>query len=77
MKDSPLRRPGRPKAVSEAAAVWALRQEAAALSEAEERRFVAWLGEDSSHGTAYEDAIWALDAVARHAGEPRDRKSVV
>ena len=70
MNDSPLRRPGRPKAVSEAAAVWALRQEEAALSEAEERRFVAWLGEDPSHGPAYEDAIWALDAVSRHAGEP-------
>ncbi len=32
---------GRPKAVSEAAAAWALRQEAAPLSEVEERRFVA------------------------------------
>jgi transmembrane sensor len=69
-----IRRPGMPPPVSETAAGWVLRQEAGALTERDEERFAAWLAEDPAHVAAYEDAIWALDATARHAGDPRVRE---
>jgi transmembrane sensor len=65
----PLRRFGRPDPASVAAADWVLRREKGELSEANERRFADWLAEDAAHVAAYEDALWALDAVSRHAGE--------
>lgn len=64
-----LRRPGKPTPASETAAEWLLLQEERALSEDEEREFAEWLAEDEAHRDAYENALWALDAVARHAGE--------
>jgi transmembrane sensor len=56
--------------VAETAAAWALRQEERALSSAEQREFDAWLAGDRAHLAAYDAALWALDAPARHAGEP-------
>lgn len=53
-----------------AAAQWALRQSAGNLSEGEERRFAEWLDQHADNAVAYVDAVWALDAVAHHAGEP-------
>lgn len=70
MTDYPLRRPWQPEPASEAAAAWALLQEQGPLSDANASKFADWLAEDEAHVTAYEDAIWALDALARHAGEP-------
>ncbi|MGI9170655.1 MAG: FecR family protein, partial [Caulobacteraceae bacterium] len=64
------RRPGRPEPASEIAARWVLGQEEGALAEREARRFADWLAEDPAHVAAYEDALWALDATARHAGAP-------
>ena len=66
----PLKRFGRPEPTSLAAADWVLRQVKGELSEANKQRFADWLAEDPAHVTAYEDALWALDAVSRHAGEP-------
>ena len=66
----PLRRPGRSAPANEAAAAWVLRQEDNPLSQAEERQFADWLSQDPRHVAAYQDALWALDATARHAGEP-------
>jgi transmembrane sensor len=54
--------------LSQVAADWALRQEEGPLSDTEERKFAAWLAEDPKHLAAYENALWALDATARHAG---------
>lgn len=68
MTGFPLRRPGQPEPASEAAAFWVLRQEEGPLSGSEEQQFADWLGEDPAHATAYEDALWALDAATRHAG---------
>ena len=65
----PLKHFGRTKPASLAAADWVLRQEKGELSEANKRRFADWLAEDAAHVAAYEDALWALDAVSRHAGE--------
>jgi transmembrane sensor len=65
----PRHRPGRASPVSEAAAQWALRQEGNPLDDTEARAFAEWLAEDESHVAAYQDALWALDATARHAGE--------
>jgi transmembrane sensor len=73
MRASPisrLRRPWNPEPASEAAAAWVLRQEEGELSDADQQRFADWLAEDESHVAAYEDALWALDAAARHAGDP-------
>ncbi|WP_116091819.1 FecR family protein [Sphingomonas crusticola] len=64
-----IRRTGSASATAETAAFWVLRQERAPLSELEEERFAAWLAEDLAHVEAYENAIWALDAAAHHAGE--------
>jgi transmembrane sensor len=69
MTSLPLRRPGRPTSAREAAAAWVLQQEERELDEHEQQRFAAWLAEDETHIGAYDDALWALDAVGRHAGE--------
>jgi transmembrane sensor len=74
MSIASIRRPGSPPPVSEIAADWVLRQEAGALPEGEQDRFAAWLAEDPAHVEAYEDAIWALDAAARHAADARIRE---
>lgn len=70
MTVTPLPRPWRPEPVSEVAAAWVLLQEEGELGETEQRRFADWLAEDEAHVAAYEDALWALDAAARHAGAP-------
>jgi transmembrane sensor len=70
MSLSPLRRPWHPAPASEAAAAWVLLQEQGELSDANQRKFADWLAEDELHIAAYEDALWALDAAARHAGDP-------
>ncbi|RYE02221.1 MAG: DUF4880 domain-containing protein, partial [Sphingomonadales bacterium] len=73
MTNSPirrLRRPWHPEPASEAAARWVLLQEKEELGAADQQRFADWLAEDDSHVAAYEDALWALDAAARHAGDP-------
>lgn len=67
MTPFPLRRPGRPTQAGEAAAGWVLQQEERELGESEQRRFAEWMAQDEAHVTAYEDALWALDAVGRHA----------
>lgn len=69
-----IRRPGLARPVTETAADWVLRQETGGLTGLDEERFAAWLAEDPGHVEAYEDAIWALDAAARHAGDPRIRE---
>lgn len=69
MSIAPIRRRGSPSAIAETAAYWVLRQEDSGLCESDEERFAAWLAEDLAHVEAYEDAIWALDVVAHHAGE--------
>lgn len=69
-----IRRPGAAPSISQDAAQWVLRQEAGTLSENDEESFAAWLAADPSHVEAYEDAIWALDASARHAGDARIRE---
>jgi len=58
----------RSDAIGIAAADWALRHEQGALGAAEEQRFADWLAADPGHVAAYEDAVWALEATARHAG---------
>jgi transmembrane sensor len=70
MIGDPLLRPWRPEPASEAAAAWVLLQEEGELSETNQRRFADWLAEEEAHVAAYEDALWALDAAARHAGAP-------
>jgi transmembrane sensor len=60
---------GRSEPASAAAADWVLRQEKGELTESNQRRFADWLAEDPTHVAAYEDALWALDAVSRHAGD--------
>ena len=70
MTGDPLPRPWRPEPASEAAAAWVLLQEEGELSETNQRRFADWLSEAEGHVAAYEDALWALDAAARHAGAP-------
>lgn len=67
MTSFPLRRPGHPTSASEAAASWVLRQEERELGESEQLRFAEWMAQDEAHVAAYEDALWALDAVGRHA----------
>ncbi|MFL9840627.1 FecR domain-containing protein [Sphingomonas sp. ST-64] len=67
---SPLRAPWQPDAVHQSAAAWALRQEQGDLTEGEQQRFAQWLAEDDAHADAYADAVWALNATARHAGDP-------
>jgi transmembrane sensor len=70
MTGRPQRRSGRAAPAHEAAAAWVLRQEENPLSESEESAFAEWLNHDTRHVAAYQDALWALDATARHAGEP-------
>ena len=70
MTGYPLKRSGQPEPASLAAAEWVLRQEKGELSEANKRRLADWLAEDPAHVAAYEDALWALETVSRHAGEP-------
>ncbi|ODP39012.1 FecR family protein [Sphingomonas turrisvirgatae] len=67
---SPVATPWQASPVCEAAAAWALQQERGDLSDAERRRFTAWLAEDEAHAAAYDDAVWALSVTARHAGAP-------
>ena len=69
MTARPLKRFGRPEPASLTAVDWVLRQEKGELSEANKRRFADWLAEDAAHVAAYEDALWALEALSRHAGE--------
>jgi transmembrane sensor len=54
--------------LSETAAQWVLRAEQG-LSDADEKRLHEWLAEPS-HAQAYDDALWGLDAVQRHAALP-------
>jgi transmembrane sensor len=70
MTSFPLKRSGHPEPASVAASEWVLRQEEDELNDANKQRFADWLAEDPSHVAAYEDALWALQAVAHHAGEP-------
>jgi transmembrane sensor len=70
MNLSSIRRIGRPEAASEIAARWVLRQERDLLSPGEQWELNSWLAADPAHAAAYEDALWALDATARHAAEP-------
>ncbi len=70
MSRTPLPRPWHPAPASEAAAAWVLLQEERELNQEEQRRFADWLAEDEIHVRAYDDALWALDAAARHAGDP-------
>lgn len=70
MTGTPMRHPWQPTPASQAAAAWVLLREEGELSEANQRRFADWLAEDEAHVAAYEDALWALDAAARHAGAP-------
>ncbi|WP_144097919.1 FecR family protein [Croceicoccus sediminis] len=65
-----IRRPGRPAEASNTAAKWVLLQEQSPLSTADQDRLANWLGEDEAHIVAYDNALHALDAMARHAGEP-------
>ncbi len=74
MSIAPIRRRGAPGALAETAAFWVLRQEDGQLSARDEEHFAAWLAEDLAHVEAYEDAIWALDAAAHHAGEAEIRE---
>lgn len=66
----PLRRPGRAEPTREVAAAWALKQEQGLLGDGARQRFADWLAESQAHVDAYEDALWALRAVAHHAAEP-------
>jgi transmembrane sensor len=59
---------GQPDPVSQTAAAWALRQDQGEMTEADERRFAAWLDQDPAHLAAYDDVLWGLDAAVRHAG---------
>jgi transmembrane sensor len=61
-----LKRPGQPEPLSETAADWALRAERG-LSQQEEAKLEEWLA-IREHSQAFEDAVWALDAVQAHAG---------
>jgi transmembrane sensor len=61
-----LKRPGSPEPLSETAADWVLRAERG-LNAADEQRLREWLA-NSAHARAYDDALWGLDAVQRHAG---------
>ena len=70
MSFASIRRPGQPAPVAEQAAEWVLRREAGALDDADQQAFEAWLAEDPANVEAYEDAVWALDAAARHAAAP-------
>lgn len=67
---SPIRfkRPGDPEPLGKAAAQWVLRAEQG-LSAAEEEELRAWLAEPA-HASAYEDALWGLDSLQRHAASP-------
>lgn len=70
MSQSAIRRAGQPAPRAAEAADWVLRQEGGALSDADQQAFEAWLAEDPANAEAYGDAVWALDAAARHAAEP-------
>lgn len=64
-----LRRPGRPEPLNQTAASWALKSEQKTLSVREQHILRDWL-EEPSHARAYEDALWALEAVQRHSSSP-------
>jgi len=70
MSLSPIRRPSHTEPASVSAARWLLRQEHGVISFAEQNELEAWLSAHPAHSVAYEDAAWALDAIARHAGAP-------
>lgn len=74
MSIASIRRLGTPAPISRIAAEWVLREEAGGLSERDAERFAVWLAEHPAHVEAYEDAIWALEAAARHAGDSRIRE---
>jgi transmembrane sensor len=61
-----LKRPGQPEPLSETAASWVLKAEEGAMSTVEVERLRHWLSEPS-HAQAFDDALWALDAVQRHS----------
>lgn len=65
-----IKRAGRARPLTETAAEWVLRQEESTISPAEQLEFESWLTADPAHAAAYENAVWALDATARHAAEP-------
>lgn len=65
-----LGRPGEADRISRIAAEWVLRQEREPLSAWEQWRFERWLAADPVHARAYEGALWALSAPARHANSP-------
>ncbi len=67
MNPSRFRKPGLPDPLSETAAAYLLRAERGDMSRAEQEELEAWL-EVPEHARAYEDAIWALDAVQLYAG---------
>ena len=69
MSGLPLRRPWHPEPAAQEAAAWVLLHEEGELSETNQRRFADWLAQDPAHVAAYDDALWALDAAARHAGD--------
>lgn len=64
-----LKRPGRPEPLNETAATWVLTAEGGRMSNADQDRLRDWL-EDPVHLGAFNDALWALDAVQRHSGSP-------
>jgi transmembrane sensor len=64
-----LKRAGSAEPLSETAADWLLRVEEGNLSTSQERGFQQWLSVPE-HARAYDDALWGLDALQRHAAEP-------
>lgn len=70
MRTEPNRRRNAPTTAGVAAMDWALLQERGALTPAQERAFASWIAADEAHLAAYEDALWALDALADHAAAP-------
>lgn len=58
-----------PTDVGVQAARWALLQDSG-MTKAQERAFTNWVAEDPEHIAAYEDALWAIAAVATHAAAP-------
>jgi transmembrane sensor len=61
-----LKRPAQPEPLNETAASWVLKAEEGALSTADQGRLRDWLKEPA-HASAFDDALWALDAVQRHS----------
>lgn len=58
------------EATSEAGASWALLHSDGKLSAAQELRLSEWIAEDAENARAFNDALWALDALDANAAEP-------